>query len=81
MRASNADCWLSNQKEEKRRSHPDSWVRVYGFTVFVSQRVPYVSYTFCIRSALKPCAFIRQPLDGLVRDKTREVWIQSVRQR
>jgi hypothetical protein len=25
MRASYAERWLSNQKEEKRRSHPDSW--------------------------------------------------------
>jgi hypothetical protein len=25
LRASYAESWLSNQKEEKRRSHPDSW--------------------------------------------------------
>jgi hypothetical protein len=45
MRASDAERWLSKQKEEKRRSHPDS----VGITIIIftsafltfSLRIPY----------------------------------------
>ena len=49
MRASDAERWLSKQKEEKRRSHPDSSLPFIGFLyayfMTTGLRIPYACST------------------------------------